>query len=306
MPKQLFLLIFILLLLYPLTAVTARGGATEPFIEQHITNIEAEQECRIGRERIMATGILPILYRDNQLQLLWQKRKSVAQLFKAIKESEQEGLTPSDYHLQPLQRLAEQMAAGINYPSLQADYDVLLTDAFVRLAYDKSYGKVDPGQLDPDWNLPEKDIGQQLAARVGLAIRKGTVAKSLAALSPQVAVYADLKKALAQYRKIQESGGWQSIPDGPVLKPGMEDARIPALRKRLLGSEAMAAADPASLLFDEQLKEAVIRFQKTHFLEGDGILGKHSLATLNQTVDEKIDQIRVNLADPSGGGKTVP
>jgi murein L,D-transpeptidase YcbB/YkuD len=292
--KRRIIFLILCLLMLPLAA-TAHGGAADPFIEQHIKKIETDQKYRISRERIMATGILPILYRDNQLQLLWQNRNGVNQLFKAIEESEKEGLTPTDYHQQSLQRLAKEIAAGMDYPSLQADFDILLSDALVRLAYDKSYGKVDPAQLDPDWNLPEKNIGQQLAGRVELAIRKGTVAKSLAGLSPQVQLYLDLEKSLAKYRAIKAAGGWQPIPDGSVLKPGMEDSRIPALRKRLLSNEEMAAADPASLLFDDQLKEAVIRFQKNHYLEGDGILGKHSLATLNQTVDEKIDQIRVNL-----------
>ncbi len=294
MNRGVILMVLCLFMSLPFAAAAEKAGA-DPFIEQHVKKIEAQQQYLIGREPVMARGILPVLYRNNQLQLLWQNKKSVAQLFKALKESEKEGLTPSDYHLQPLQRLQKQIAAGMEYPSLQADFDVLLSDAFIRLAYDKSYGKVDPRKIDPDWNLPEKNIGQQLAARVELAIRKGTVGKSLASLSPQLPLYTDLEKSLAKYRAIRDAGGWQSIPDGPVLKPGMEDSRIPALRKRLLSNEEMAVADPASLLFDDQLKEAVIRFQKNHYLEGDGIIGKQSLATLNQTVDEKIDQIRVNL-----------
>ena len=38
-------------------------------------------------------------------------------------------------------------------PAMLADFDILLTDALVRLSYHLMFGKVDPERLDPSWNM---------------------------------------------------------------------------------------------------------------------------------------------------------
>ncbi|MBW1750669.1 MAG: L,D-transpeptidase family protein [Deltaproteobacteria bacterium] len=295
MKKGKNLLLLCLLLFMPLIAVAEEPATANSYIQQNIEQIQVQQNYRIGGEQIIARNLLPTLYSNNQFQLLWQNKDSVAQLLKAIGKSNLEGLTPSDYHLKPLQRLEKQRAAGMDYPSLKADFDILLSDAFIRLAYDKNYGKVDPQRLNSDWNLPEKNVGRDLVLRVDKAIANGTVDKSLNALSPQFSIYVNLINALAKYRKIQEMGGWQPIGNGPVLKPGMKDARIPILRKRLLSVGELTVSAHDFLLFDQQLEQAVISFQQRHYLEGDGVIGKQTLLALNQRVEQKIDQIRVNL-----------
>ena len=285
--------LFCLFLIIPTTAAAQKQASAASYIQQHVENVQKQQNYLIGSEPVLSRILLPPLYSDNQFQPLWQNQDSVNQLLHAIQESELEGLTPADYHQKSLTRL-QQQKAGMNSPSLQADYDLLLTDACIRLAYDKKFGKVDPQQLNSDWNLPEKKIGKELVQKIEKNIARGTVDEALLALSPRHEAYEHLKKALAEYRTIKANGGWPTIAAGPVLKPGIEDARIPSLRKRLrLTDQSPGSAD--FLLFDEQLKQAVIRFQQRHYIDADGVVGKHTLETLNQSVDQKIDQIRVNL-----------
>ena len=47
--------------------------------------------------------------------------------------------------------------------------------------------------------------------------------------------------------------------------------------------------------FDDPLEQAVIRFQNRHHLTADGAVGKQTLATLNVPVEDRIDQIKINL-----------
>jgi murein L,D-transpeptidase YcbB/YkuD len=49
------------------------------------------------------------------------------------------------------------------------------------------------------------------------------------------------------------------------------------------------------LSYDSGLVEAVIAFQMRHALDPDGVVGPATLAALNVTVEDRIDQIRVNL-----------
>jgi murein L,D-transpeptidase YcbB/YkuD len=105
-----------------------------------------------------------------------------------------------------------------------------------------------------------------------------------------------MRTALATYRAIKAMGGWPLIPSGPSLKVGMHDERIPALRRRLslTGDLAPSSVD-RSQLFDSALVEAVKTFQRRHGLAADGALGRETLAAMNVPVEERIQQLRVNL-----------
>jgi murein L,D-transpeptidase YcbB/YkuD len=72
---------------------------------------------------------------------------------------------------------------------------------------------------------------------------------------------------------------------------------VPALRKRLAatGDLPSRAASDQSQMYDKQTVEAVQRFQRLHFLEPDGVVDDKTVETLNVPVEQRIDQILVNL-----------
>lgn len=85
------------------------------------------------------------------------------------------------------------------------------------------------------------------------------------------------------------------MADGPTLKKGMEDNRILLLRKRLKTTGDLESDASNLETFDDQLEQAVIRFQNRHYLSADGTVGKQTLAALNIPVEDRIDQIRINM-----------
>jgi murein L,D-transpeptidase YcbB/YkuD len=76
----------------------------------------------------------------------------------------------------------------------------------------------------------------------------------------------------------------------------MRDERVPVLRRRLrlTGDLAPGTADD-SWLVDAPLTEAIQIFQRRHGLADDGTVGRDTLAALNVPVEERIQQLRVNL-----------
>ncbi len=288
---RMWLTVFMALFLF----VASAQAESAQFLKKHLAQIQQQSDYSIGGEVFIGHKLLYEIYSKNQFRLLWHRPDSVKQLFAAIQASSLEGLTPDDYHLKQLRKLQEQRGSGMDYPTLAANFDLLLTDGLIRLAYDKSFGKVDPKYLHSEWNLPEKTIRKDPALAIETAIVSGTVAKTLAALSPVSPIYENLKKALARYRFIAGQGGWPVIPSGPVLKVGSEGGRVSMLRERLFRSGDLSVADRTSPVFDASLKQAVSRFQQHHYLEEDGVVGKQTLAELNTTAEEKVDQIRVNL-----------
>ncbi|WP_207536919.1 L,D-transpeptidase family protein [Sabulicella rubraurantiaca] len=83
---------------------------------------------------------------------------------------------------------------------------------------------------------------------------------------------------------------------GGTLEPGVDDARVPALRARLAATDPGLAARPgAGTEYDEALVAAVRRFQTEAGLEPDGRIGALTFAALNRSPQQQIDQIRVAL-----------
>ncbi|MGB5331983.1 MAG: L,D-transpeptidase family protein [Woeseiaceae bacterium] len=119
-------------------------------------------------------------------------------------------------------------------------------------------------------------------------------ATSIGALGSQ---YQRLDAQLQQHRALAEAGGWPGLPDGPTIRRDAEDPRLATLARRLLVSGDISAADmPVSTSkFNETLQNAVRRFQARHGLETDALVGRATLRALNVTIQQRIDQIRVNL-----------
>ncbi len=66
------------------------------------------------------------------------------------------------------------------------------------------------------------------------------------------------------------------IGEGPTLRPGMDDARVPALRERL-----KVAGDQSSTKYDAAVADAVKSFQRNAGLSADGLLGAGTVRALN-------------------------
>ena len=282
-----------------LLAAAANAQALEPSIQQllmdRVTRIEAGETVTIEDSEVASRILLPAIYRAHDYVPLWHNPRSVEQLLAAIRASELDGLTPSDYNLHALETLLLQRRKDLAENDLACNLDLLLTDSLVRLGYHLSFGKVDPEALDPDWNMTRYIEDMDTLVQQAEAIETGNVDVLLQSLRPQAPAYAHLQAALAQYRDLQARGGWQAVAPGETLKPGMSGERVAALRRRLLVTADMqpGSGDPAS--FDATLEAEVRAFQQRHGLEDDGIVGRSTLAALNVPVEQRIDQIRANL-----------
>ena len=129
--------------------------------------------------------------------------------------------------------------------------------------------------------------------------------------------------AMSELEKIASNGGYIKIPEFKPLKIGDVSDVLPIVRKRLLQSNDLTANcqngnsnqnlvlnnnyPPEEIevfeklkkncenIFDEDLKNAVVSFQKKHGLNSEGILGIQTQRFLNIPVERKISIIRLNL-----------
>lgn len=274
--------------------------ATDHNIAETIRNkvelIRTTQTLQIDDVQIASITVLPELYENNEFQRLWTNSRNVEDLFNAIRTIDEDGLRPDDYHFTKIEQLRSRIGSGTpSDPALLADFDLLLTDSLIRLGYHLIAGKVDPEEHHPHWNLGVEIDDDKPAVAIQEILDAGNLAKEIEALRPQSIVYSNFKSALKKYRAIKSDGGWEPLPEGPTLKKGMKDNRILLLRKRLKITGDLDSDASNSDGFDDQLEQAVIRFQNRHHLTADGAVGKQTLAALNVPVENRIDQIRINL-----------
>lgn len=210
----------------------------------------------------------------------------------ALAAADLDGLEPQDY---AATAIAERLSAAD--PVGQAELEVLLSRAVAQYAADMMAGRLVPASIDDELRIDPARPGA--ATVLGAVNSVPDLAAYLASFAPQTPNYARLKQALADYRAIAAKGGWSRVPEGESLKPGMTDARVPALRRRLIEAGDLAAdvAVPAetALAYDPVLEAAVKRFQWRHGLDQDGVVGAKTVAAMNVPVEVRIDQILINM-----------
>jgi murein L,D-transpeptidase YcbB/YkuD len=211
------------------------ASAADPLISGVVASLRAEGSRVVAGATLSSRVMLPELYERRGFEALWTS-SAAANLLRAIESSGTLGFLPEDYHLAAIRRLRERRGAN---PEL----DLVLTDAFVRLAYHHRFGKVDPERLDADWNHERPLASADPAGSLLAAIDGQDFASFLEGLGPQTVFYRRLREALEEYRRLEAAGGWPSVPAGPNLEPGDEDPRVPALRRRLVASGDLTGAD---------------------------------------------------------------
>lgn len=204
-----------------------------------------------------------------------------------------DGLNPEDYAFSRLERARKPDAD----PTQAAERDMLATQAYLLALQHLYRGKVDPVRLDSEWNFAPRQQDPALGLRLAReAVERNDVASAFRQARPELPQYNSTRTALARFRSIALEGGWPSLPAGPSLKPGMADGRVPLLRQRMQIAGLLPYAEmPEPELYDDELRQAVQRFQQEAYLEADGAVGASTLAALNVPVGERIGQIRANL-----------
>src|SRR5690606_34843712 len=134
-------------------------------------------------------------------------------------------------------------------------------------------GRVRPSDVSTYFDIAPKTF-DEAALMADLAAGKDP-ATVFAALEPQHPEYLALKAALAAFEDPATTPP-PRIADGPVLRLGTDDPRVPVIRERL-----HVASIETGTTYDQGLFEAITAFQTSQGLEPDGIVGPATVAALN-------------------------
>jgi murein L,D-transpeptidase YcbB/YkuD len=235
-------------------------------------------------------------YTQRNFRAAWTNDSDVAQLLKRLSDTQADGLDPRDFRIDELARAAASMRTTAPTPAQRATFDIAATHTYITALLQLRRGKVDPSRLELQWNFDPVDVDPREDVKGFFnAIETHEVARAFDQAPPQNAIYGRLRGGLAQLRKVRDTGGWPQIVAGQVLKPGVTDASVVALRARLTAGGYLDKPTATRLDYDEDVTSAVKKFQTEQYLPVDGVVGATTLAALNVPIEARIDQIRVNM-----------
>ena len=204
--------------------------------------------------------------------------QKILTLFEA---AESEGLRPSDYLTPDLNP-----AGAKGDPLKLAALETAFSGAALRYATHLYNGRIVPQSVDANFDIQPKKL-DEAALLVQLALSPDPVSV-LTALEPTHPEFLALKSALATFDESNIDRPIQ-IAEGPSLKPGMSDARVPTLRTRL----DLPAVD--GMVYDDATVEAMKVFQSNLGLDVDGVVGPATLVALNGGVPVTKADIIANM-----------
>jgi murein L,D-transpeptidase YcbB/YkuD len=271
----------------------ARAQTVEEAIAAQVRLMSDGQLTAVGGVALTNARFIAELYELREFRPAWDSAERRAELAREISDAVRLGFRPEDFAADALPGLAAVADAG--NPIAAASFDIAATEAATRLLHHIYYGKVDPTTVDGDWAFEGAFQPGQPAAMVNQYLEYASYSALVDDLALVHPVYLRLQEGLARLQDLASKGGWPEVPDGVVLKPDMEDARVPLLRRRLAISGDFAGPPSGDTRYDAALVEAVSAFQRRHGLEPDGVIGAKTILALNRTVEERIDQLRVSL-----------
>ena len=262
--------------------------ATDVLTATKLRELLANQLNRfVSREQDRA-GV-EAFYRDRGFAPLWTTEGSpnprASGAIAYLRGVAADGLDPVDYPIPDFSAASE--------PEARAKAELMLTESVLTFARHARTGRVHytrvSGAILYELQYPESaEVLSSVAA-------SGNPAETLDSFNPQQPGYKALKAKLAEERAESGEGSEAIIrvPAGPLLRPGMEDTRVPILRKRL-----KVADEADSLRYDDTVVEAVRGFQREAGLLPDGLLGTNTLARLNgASASARIDVVDTIIAN---------
>jgi len=194
-----------------------------------------------------------------------------------------DGLEPADYPVPEFSALTD--------PAALAEAEIRLTASVVAYARHAQFGRVHWSRISGDIFYARQQPAP--AEILGKMTEAADVGEALAAYQPHAPAYLALKAKLAELRAGKEQYAktlvTALVPNGPVLRVGMQDERVPRLRERL-------GIDGDGKTFDTVLADAVKKFQQDHELKPSGLLTPQTVEALNShQPDRPIDTVIANM-----------
>lgn len=144
-----------------------------------------------------------------------------------------------------------------------------------------------------EWYVPKKKLTVE-GMLDSVLNKKGQYADEYAPTNPQ---YTHLRDRLQKYKDIKDAGGWPVVHTKvEEMKKGYTGDAVLELKKRLKAEGFLQGEDSTfTNVYDSVAAEAVNAMKRTYGYKEDGKAGKTWLKEVNIPVEERIQQILINM-----------
>jgi murein L,D-transpeptidase YcbB/YkuD len=223
--------------------------------------------------------------------LLWVDANGVTDRAKSvlaeIARADDYGLRAIDYELPNPDGFDPNNRTAIDW---LADAEVKISFAVLRYAHDARDGRIKPSRLTTNLSSTLSSP-EPLEVLDTIAVEREP-ALYLRGFQPSHPQFEHLRQKLREIRgEADPSKQSIIIPDGAVLKKGIEHEHVALLRKRL----EVSSHGGNQSLYDDAVDEAVRTFQKLHGVAPDGLVGAGTRRLLNQEIRAQANLIKQRL-----------
>jgi murein L,D-transpeptidase YcbB/YkuD len=236
-----------------------------------------------------------VFYDSQQYRYAWFDQQGVIEaaqhLVGHIRAQENEGVLRKLPYKDELFLLMDQQK-GKRLTSSSLGLELMLTAQYFSYAKNKWGGAELSKAKDIGWYLPGKKLSYAALLKKQLTISSTDVEQE--AVIPQ---YIALRKMLNHYQELERKGAEILVPEDETIKKiviGDSLAAITKLRTRLfqLGDLQQLSS---SLVYDQELADAVLIFKKRHGLKADVSITSGFLKEINVPLRNRIQQMIINL-----------
>ncbi|WP_186757467.1 L,D-transpeptidase family protein [Echinicola salinicaeni] len=238
-------------------------------------------------------------YSKREFKEAWTKEGGLSSqalvLRDQVRESLYDGLVPEDYYLGQLDDIImnfEIEKMGEN--ALQLAYvDLIFSESYLKLATDLYKGKTPQEAIKTNWQIQAKTVKVKFEEVLESAVKGDSIGQSIRGFWPEYKVYANIRESLRDYYKMASSQE-ENTPEleyKKLIKLGDRNRLIVEIRSRLIGE----GSEVDSELYDSALLKEVLKVQKRFGLNPDGVIGPATISALNETPEDMILRIAVNL-----------
>jgi murein L,D-transpeptidase YcbB/YkuD len=267
-----------------------------------ITSLMIKNKTGADKSLISNPELLFHFYLHRKIKPVWVTQNGLSNkadtFIKRIIEADHEGLDSAIYHRYDILTLLGDIELDSVLdafdPAKFVKLELLLTDAFFTYGFHLSEGVVEPNPTIFDWHIKKPE--HNLLKIIQTSLDNESLEDIVDKLQPHHSGYLRLKTALLKYINIKDSGGWYKVPPGQKLRKGDKGNRVAALRSRLIVSgDLRSSSNGQEEYFDDALENSVKIFQARNGLKVDGIVGSNTISALNVTVEDRIEQIKLNM-----------
>ena len=173
--------------------------------------------------------------------------------------------------------------------------DIGTSEQYLHALQDLHYGRLQQSRFEPLWHSqpPSRDPNTEVLAFATTGLHD--MAQAFDQARPAADLYRSLRNVYSTLRQ-QPLPHWDAVASGPLLRPGMDDPRVPELARRLYRGGYLASEPKGNgKQYRDELVQAVKAFQVSHSLQSDGVIGAGTVAELNISPLMRREQLRINL-----------